>query len=116
MGLHICLFGGAKGDFIWPAPSPLARNPIRDGSVGTWKISPLSNLRKCPRRSAVEATERNEYRVKEKRQDRSKSPKVIANDGCGAGREEGAPDLWLHRVEGTAVAIYQLTKSGWRRY
>ena len=104
MGLHICLFGGAKGDFIWPAPSPLARNPIRDGSVGTWKISPLSNLRKCPRRSAVEATERNEYRVKEKRQDRSKSPKVIANDGCGAWREEGAPDLWLHRVQGAAAA------------
>ena len=32
-------------------------------------------------------SERNEYRVKEKRRDRRKSPKVIANDGCGGGKK-----------------------------
>ena len=43
--------------------------------------------------------------MKEKKWDRRNSPKVIATDGCGAGREEGAPYLWLNRVERAAAAI-----------
>ena len=92
--------GRAKGDFIWPRT--LTCNPRWYRS---WEDFPLSNLRKCRRRSSEERM--NIARKKGKGAARPQSNR-LCYDGL---REESAPELWLHKVEGAAVPFPCLPKA-----